>query len=68
MIDYNNLLAQMNIVCEFCDNEDEYDGSFDDCFEHFKEEGWKTYKNEYDAWIHKCPDCVKGPSAEEDFK
>jgi hypothetical protein len=68
MIDYYEYASQMTMVCDICEYTDEVEGDWDACIKELKQKGWASYKKEdSNEWMHKCPTCVKGPSAEEDF-
>lgn len=52
---------------EGCHESSEFYGSWSECVQEAKEEGWKAYKFEED-WFHTCPSCnQKGKDPREVF-
>lgn len=56
MIDYDNTFETMVIDCENCNISGEFDGSWQDCIDEAKLEGWRFRKNGSD-WEHYCSEC-----------
>lgn len=70
MLDFDNALEEGLFSCDFCKGAstmEQYYGSFSEVVAEAKKKGWKIFKDASGEWMHKCPDCVKGPSAQEDF-
>jgi hypothetical protein len=65
MIDYyDEDLGTMTMTCDECGDEDVFDGSWQDCIEEAKAQGWKItsytrYGKRSKEWIHACPDCTE---------
>lgn len=43
--------------CDCCDAEREMSGTFKDCWEALKSDGWRCFKEDGE-WRHKCDECV----------
>lgn len=68
MINYDKNVLELMATCDACGEETEFIyGDFKECVDILKQKGWKTFKNDYDEWRHECPQCAKGPTAQEDF-
>ena len=58
MFDYTNDLESGEMICDYCDTTREYDGSFTECIEEAKEDGW-IIKKKKDEWFNFCDvDCL----------
>lgn len=58
MIDYDD--GSMDIECDECGDQDSTSGSFKDCMDEFKSQGWISIPPQYrcDSWLHFCcPEC-----------
>lgn len=67
-INYQNIFCEMTVCCDNCHEEEEVVGEWQECIDILKRKGWKIFKDRYGEWTQDCPDCVKGSTAEEDFK
>jgi len=69
MIDHLTDDSGMLVYCDFCvpAEEVELEGSWYECMGKLKRLGWKNFKSKRGEWFQKCPACVKGPTAKEDF-
>ena len=71
-IDYSGDFKDMLVECDFCVPSEELDleGDWQECMDELKQLGWKNFKDasRLGEWSQKCPACVKGPTATEDFK
>ena len=58
MLDYNNFDEEMLITCDGDDCAEvlEFNGTFTECIEQMKEEGWHSFKD-VGEWEHYCPTC-----------
>lgn len=64
MITYENSTEEMELRCDNCDYEASYEGSWQECIETAKMEGWKVYiDTETQQWKHMCPECVEADHA-----
>lgn len=68
MIDFDRNLLELRVTCDSCREEDVAAGDFKECINELKHKGWRMFKDRYHEYRHECPDCVKGPSAQEDFR
>jgi hypothetical protein len=50
---YINKAEHMTLNCDICINEDEFDGTFQDCIDQAKRDGWSFKKHEGE-WYHFC--------------
>lgn len=49
----------VRFTCDLCEEVVEIQSqSFTDAWNHFKDKGWRTFKNKNDQWEHRCPECV----------
>ncbi len=53
MIEYDNKNKVMDITCEVCDNTDTFYGTWQECFDEAKQNGWSAHKDG-DLWKHCC--------------
>lgn len=55
MIEYDNEMEQMEMACDedYCDTDTLFNGSWSDCIEWAKENGWKIIKRNGE-WKHIC--------------
>ncbi len=53
--EYINKAEQMTLSCDICTNQDEYDGTFQDCINQAKRDGWR-FKKHLGEWFHFCSD------------
>lgn len=53
MFEHNYNFENGEVVCDFCEAENSYDGSFQECIDQIKEDGWLIRKIE-DEWVHFC--------------
>lgn len=67
MFQYDNDFHEGTITCDTCGDEENLNGSFQQCIADAKDSGWKSHKDGNDEWVHTCPLCVHKP-ASEDFK
>lgn len=49
----------MSIECDECGDYDEKDGTWKECFNALKEEGWKVKYHGDSDYCHYCPECSK---------
>lgn len=61
---YNNDTHELEIECEECGHTDAYVGTFEECIEEAKHDGWIVTKEGYE-WLHYCGENC---SAAADFK
>jgi Fe2+ or Zn2+ uptake regulation protein len=54
-IDYINKSDHMTMECDICGTVDEFDGTWQDCMNIAKRDGWKI-KMHNDEWYHFCCD------------
>lgn len=46
------------ITCDYCGKNAQVNGhNFKEAWEHFKDKGWRCFKNDEDEWEHRCPGC-----------
>ena len=69
MIEYQNFYAEMEITYDEnkCYHSETYNGTWKECWEEAKSDGWTSFKNKWDEWQHRCPACNK-PEKEELFE
>lgn len=49
----------LTIICDFCSETQEADSDeFHEALREWKRSGWRTYKDHYHEWTHKCPVCI----------
>lgn len=56
-LDYFNEGHEMFMCCDFCEEESQFYGEWNECIREAKEEGWKIFKAD-EEWVHKCPVCA----------
>ena len=50
----------MHVKCDHCGRKPEtYFGEWKEAWAEAKADGWQAYKDETDAWCHKCLECVE---------
>lgn len=54
-LEYINKAEHMHIECDICPSEDEFAGTFEDCIDQAKGDGWKIRYHQGE-WYHFCPD------------
>jgi hypothetical protein len=52
-VDYIKRTETLTIECEYCGNPEEYNGSFPECIEQSKDEGWLIFKDGF-QYVHFC--------------
>ncbi|MFA5999348.1 MAG: hypothetical protein WC783_00005 [Candidatus Paceibacterota bacterium] len=57
MIEYNNRKEEGTITCDTCGECAYFEGSFQDCIDEAKSDGWRIYMDECNEWMHECPVC-----------
>lgn len=57
--EYINKSEHMTLDCDICPNQDEFDGTFQDCIDQARRDGWR-FKKHLGEWFHFCSDdCLK---------
>lgn len=64
IIEYDNDSEFMEVECNECNETGEFDGSFIDCIDDMKLEGWDI-KQVDGEWEHICPDCKNPKKMDE---
>ena len=57
MVEYDNDFDQMELTCDGCGDSESFDGSWQECIDEAKENGWRIFKSGGD-WHHYCSLCV----------
>ncbi len=59
MFDYDNHLEIGCFTCNECRAILDVEGSWQECMQQGKDEGWRTVKNVHGSWDNFCANCVK---------
>jgi hypothetical protein len=61
MIQYCNYQEEMELTCDVCCETDYLIGTWQECLDEAKSQGWKVFKNSSDEWEHRCRECKEKP-------
>jgi len=54
--DYQFDESTFSVECDDCGENEEVEGTFQDCLDFMKNNGWRTKKDGND-WLNYCPEC-----------
>lgn len=56
MLEFSEEIETMVLVCDTCDEADEFQGNYKECRARAKKVGWKVFQDG-DEWRHICNKC-----------